>query len=335
MASATGTAGSFTDSSEATTTKAKECPIHPEAKGGACEDCMTDLKTELASTNGLLNQAREHEDRTHKDLLVASQKLARFRRETRQSYRELDDRLVNIMSEAEEAHNQVSAKMDEVIQKIADFKFCITEQIPHYTPRQATPQQGGAASTARHASASSRQREAAPRSESVPTPSTSGRGRASAPSTSRQEGAVPRSENAPTPSTTGRGRARPHRVPPRPGQAEAVTAPPAAEPPIICVPHEIFGRSSTQCTDVQCSMRGPLAPPKRTCTEPEAPARLTKRINVDARPLPVPPHSVVMLGGDESWSTETTSEGAAGADEDDDIIIESVKYVGEDNNPVG
>ena len=77
-------------------------------------------------------------------------------------------------------------------------------------------------------------------------------------------------------------------------------------------------------------MRGPLAPPKRTCTEPEAPARLTKRINVDARPPPVPAHYVVMQGGDESWSTETTSEGAAGADEDDDIIIESVKYVDED-----
>ena len=77
-------------------------------------------------------------------------------------------------------------------------------------------------------------------------------------------------------------------------------------------------------------MRGPLAPPKRTCTEPEAPARLTKRINVDARPPPVPPHYVVMQGGDESWSTDTTPEGATGADdEDDDIIIESVKYVDE------
>ena len=277
-------------------TKAKECPIHPDTKGGACEDCMTDLKTELASTKDLL-------DRTHKDLLVASQKLARVRRETRQTYRDLDDKLANIMSGTEEAHNQVSAKMDEVIQQIADFKFCITEQIPHYTPRQATPQQGGAASTARHAPA---------------------------PSTSRQGGAASSSEHVPAPSTSGRGRARPQRVPPRPGQVGAAAAPAAAEPfikPRICVPHELFGRNSTQCTDVQCSMRGPLAPPKRTCTEPEAPARLSKRINVDARPPPVPPHSVVIQEGDEAWSIQATPDGATGVEEeDDDIIVESIMY---------
>ena len=76
-------------------------------------------------------------------------------------------------------------------------------------------------------------------------------------------------------------------------------------------------------------MRGRgLAPPKRPHTEPDTPARLTKRINVDAQPPQVPPHYVVKQGGDESWLIQTTPDGETGVEEEDDIIVESIVYLG-------
>ena len=54
--------------------------------------------------------------------------------------------------------------------------------------------------------------------------------------------------------------------------------------------------------------------------EPSTSTRLTKRINVNLQPPPMPPHSVTKREGDESWSTEAQSDGEAGDEEDDEIV---------------
>ena len=67
-----------------------------------------------------------------------------------------------------------------------------------------------------------------------------------------------------------------------------------------------------------------LAAPKRPHPELNTSNRLTKRINVDLQPPPIPPHSVTTQDGDESWSTETQPPDEVGKDDDGEII-----YLGE------
>ena len=65
-----------------------------------------------------------------------------------------------------------------------------------------------------------------------------------------------------------------------------------------------------------------LAAPKRPRPEPaqNTSTPLTKRINVDLQPPPIPLHSVTKRDGDESWSTETQPPGEAGKEDDDEIV---------------
>ena len=79
-------------------------------------------------------------------------------------------------------------------------------------------------------------------------------------------------------------------------------------------------------------MRGQLAAPhKRPLTEQEPLERPSKKTNADSQPQPTTTHSVVERDGDESWSTEEQPDGEAGDEEDDDIIVESVVYLGKGN----
>ena len=66
-----------------------------------------------------------------------------------------------------------------------------------------------------------------------------------------------------------------------------------------------------------------LAAPKRPLPDPvqSTSAPLTKRINVDLQPPPLPPHSVTTQDGDESWSTETQPPDEVGKDDDGEIIF--------------
>ena len=154
MASANSNAGSFTDNMEGNTPAAKDCPLHP-GPNGACEKCMEDLKMELATTRDLLTRATTNEERTNKDLLIASQKLSRFRKDDKKTRKELDDMLAKIISGAKEAHSEVSARLDdltkEVTQKLADMKVCLTEKLVTSAPEPSKSQQEGAASTSKAA----------------------------------------------------------------------------------------------------------------------------------------------------------------------------------------
>ena len=42
----------------------------------------------------------------------------------------------------------------------------------------------------------------------------------------------------------------------------------------------------------------------------------------------MPPHSVTRQEGDESWTIDTQPDGETGDGEDEDIIIESIVYLG-------
>ena len=93
----------------------------------------------------------------------------------------------------------------------------------------------------------------------------------------------------------------------------------------MCWHHNFLGKDSDKCSDEHCSMRGQgLAAPKRPHPEQNKSDRLTKRINVDLQPPPIPPHFVTKREGDESWSTEAQPDGEAGDDGDDEIV-----YLGE------
>ncbi len=259
MASSNSNAGSFTYNTEGNTPAAKDCPLHPGPNRGACEVCMDDLKVELATTRDLLTRAMANEERKSKDLLIATQKLSRFRKDAKKTRTDLDDRLAKIISEAVDTQNEVNARLDdftnEVTQKLADIKLCLTERLANYVPAPPTSQQEGAASTSKSA-----------------------------------------------------------------GQPTG---------PRMCRHHKLLGKDSDKCSDEHCSMRGQgLAAPKRPHPEQNRSDRLTKRTNVDLQPPPTPPHSVTKRGGDESWSTETQTDGETGNEEDDDVVIESVVYLG-------
>ena len=262
MASANSNAGSFTDNTEGNTPAAKDCPLHP-GPNGACEACMEDLKMELATTRDLLTRATVNEERTNKDLLIASQKLSRFMKDAKKTRTELDDMLAKIISGAVDTQSEVNARLDdltnEVTQKLADIKVCLTEKLVAYAPEPSTSQQEGAASTSKAA------------------------------------------------------------------------GPPTG--PRMCVHHETLGKNSNKCSDEHCSMRGKLAPPKRPHPEQNRSDRPTKRVDVEPRPPPVPPHSVIRQEGDESWTVDTQPDGGTGDGEDEDIIIESIVYLGKGHAP--
>ena len=155
MASSASNAGSFGDNMEGNTPAAKDCPLHPGPNRGACEACMDDLKMELATTRDLLTRATANEERTNKDLLIASQKLSRFMKDAKKTRTDLDDRLAKIITEAVDTQNEVNARLDdftnEVTQKLADIKLCLTEKFAAYVPAPSTSQQEGAASTSKSA----------------------------------------------------------------------------------------------------------------------------------------------------------------------------------------
>ena len=244
-------AGSFTDKTEENTPAAQDCPLHPGPNKGACEACMEDLKVELATTRDLLVRAVANEERKDKDLLIASQKLSRFMKDAKKTRTDLDDRLAKIITEAVDTQNEVNARLDdftnEVTQKLADIKLCLTEKFAAYVPAPPTSQQEGAASTSKAA------------------------------------------------------------------------GPPTG--PKTCWHHKLLGKDSDKCSDEHCSMRGQgLAAPKRPHPEQNTSDRLTKRINVDLQPPPMPPHSVTKREGDESWSTEAQPDGETGDEEDDEIV---------------
>ncbi len=214
---------------------------------------------ELATTRDLLTRATANEERTNKDLLIASQKLTRFKKDARKTRADLDERLAKIISEAEDIQSEVNAKIDdftnEVTQKMADIKLRLSERLVSQVPATLTPQQEGAASTSKAA-----------------------------------------------------------------GQPTE---------PKMCKHHKLLGRNSDKCSDEHCSMRGQgLAAPKRPHPEQTRSDRLTKRTNVDLQPSPTPLHSVTKREGDESWSIETQTDGETGNEEDDDVIIESIVYLG-------
>ena len=247
------TAGSNADKKEESIPAAQDCPLHPGPNKGACEACMEDLKVELATTRDLLVRAVANEERKDKELLIASQKLSRFMKDAKKTRTDLDDRLAKIITEAVDTQNEVNARLDdftnEVTQKLADIKLCLTEKFAAYATGSAASQQEGAASTSKSAK-----------------------------------------------STAG---------------------------PNTCWHHKLLGKESNICSDQHCSMREQsLAAPKRPHPEPEPSTStpLTKRINVDLQPPPIPPHSVTKREGDESWSTEAQPSGEAGNEDDDEIV---------------
>ena len=140
-----GTAGSNADKKEKSIPAAQDCPLHPGPNKGACEACMEDLKVELATTRDLLVRAVANEERKDKELLVASQKLSRFMKDAKKTRTDLDDRLAKIITEAVDTQNEVNARLDdftnEVTQKLADIKLCLTEKFAAYAPGSPTSQQ--------------------------------------------------------------------------------------------------------------------------------------------------------------------------------------------------
>ncbi len=264
MASAYSNAGSFNDNMEEDTSAARDCLLHPSANGKACGKCMDDLKLELATTKDLLTRAMANEERTNRDLLIASQKLTRFKKDARRDRADLDERLTKIISEAGNIRNEVNARLDgftnEVTQRMADIKLYLSERLVKQVPATLTPQQNE-----------------------------------------------------------------------RLDYIIASTSKAAEQPvePKMCKHHELLGRNSDKCSDEHCSMRGQgLAAPKRPHPEQSRSDRLTKRTNVGLQPPPTPLHSVTERDGDESWSTETQTDGETGNEEDDDVVIESVVHLG-------
>ena len=154
MASANSNAGSFGDNTEGNTSAATDCPLHPGPKG-ACEKCMDDLKMDLATTKDLLTRATANEERKSMELMVAKQKLSRFTKNADKTRTELDDKLAKIISEAVDARDEVSAKLDdlanEVTQNLADIKLSLAERLTRYAPVPLKPEQEEAASTSQAA----------------------------------------------------------------------------------------------------------------------------------------------------------------------------------------
>ena len=206
---------------------------------------MEDLQTELARTRELLVRAVADEEQKDVELLVATQRLSRFKKDAKKTRTDLDERMARIITEAVDTQNEVNARLDDftndVTQKLADIKLCLTEKFAAYATGTAAPQQESTASTSKS-----------------------------------------------TASTTG---------------------------PNRCWHHRLLGKQSHICSDQHCSMREQrLAAPKRPHPEPaqSTSTPLTKRINVDLQPPPLPPHSVTKREGDESWSAETQPPGEAG-----------------------
>ena len=152
MASANSNAGSFGDNAEGNTLAAKDCPLHPGPRK-ACEKCMDDLKMDLATTKDLLTRATANEERKNMELMVAKQKLSRFTKNADKTRTELDEKLAKIISEAVNARDEVSAKLDElaneVTQKLSEIKLSLVERlapiplIPKRTEDASTSQAAG------------------------------------------------------------------------------------------------------------------------------------------------------------------------------------------------
>ena len=156
MASANSNAGSFGDNAEGNISATKDCPLHPGPRK-ACEKCMDDLKMDLATTKDLLTRATANEERKNMELMVAKQKLSRFTKNADKTRTELDDKLAKIISEAVNARDEVSAKLDdlanEVTQKLSDIKLSLVERL---APIPLIPKQAEAASTSQATGPSAR-----------------------------------------------------------------------------------------------------------------------------------------------------------------------------------
>merc|ERR1712016_150150 len=135
---------------EGDTPAATVCTLHP-GPYGACEKCMDDLKMDLATMKDLLNRYSVNEVRSDRELMIASQKLSRYKREARKTRVELDDKLVQILSAVEDTQREVNARIDGITRKLADTKLCLAEKLGISAPEQSTPQQAEATPTSRTA----------------------------------------------------------------------------------------------------------------------------------------------------------------------------------------
>ena len=139
------------DKSEENIPAAQECSSHPGPNTGTCKACMEDLKIELATTRDLLVRAVANEERKDMELLVASQRLSRFKKDAKKTRTDLDERMARIITEAVDAQNEVNARLDDftndVTQKLADIKLCLTEKFTAYATGTAASQQESTTST--------------------------------------------------------------------------------------------------------------------------------------------------------------------------------------------
>ena len=153
MASARSNAGSFSDKMEGDTPAATVCALHP-GPYGACEKCMDNLKMDVATLRDILNTYSVNEVRSDRELMIAQQKLSRYKREARKTRMELDDKLVQILSTVEDTQREVNARIDEITRKLADTKLCLAEKLGISAPwnmERSTSQQEEAAPTSRAA----------------------------------------------------------------------------------------------------------------------------------------------------------------------------------------
>ena len=147
MASTNNNAGSFGNNSEGNIPATTDCTLHP-GPTTACEKCMDDLKMDLATTRDILTRTAANEERKNMELMVAKQKLSRFMKHADKTRTELDGKLAEIISEAGDARDEISAKLDdlanEVTQKLAGIKLTLVERL---APIPLTPKQAEAAAT--------------------------------------------------------------------------------------------------------------------------------------------------------------------------------------------
>ena len=102
------------------------------ANTGKCEPCVESLKKELDKTRDLLLQSLANERQKDRELILVTQKLVRLKKEAKKTRTELDERMAKIVAEAVEAQTEVNARLDDVTQKVADIKLCLTEKLPGY-----------------------------------------------------------------------------------------------------------------------------------------------------------------------------------------------------------
>ena len=79
------------------------------ANTGQCEPCVESLKKELDKTRALLLQALESDREKDRELILATQKLVRYKKEAKKSHAELDEKLAQIVAEAVDTEAEITS----------------------------------------------------------------------------------------------------------------------------------------------------------------------------------------------------------------------------------